>query len=393
MGSLVFWGGAVLMLVGVALVLLRALHTKGVTEPVTDVQVYKNHLAEIDRDVARGVATDVEAARMRVEVSRRILAADRERSLAVTRGHAGVLAGVIALVLGGAVWGYLQLGAFGYADLPLAGRIAMAEELRANRPGQAVAEAQAALPAPTVPDASYAGLMERLRQAVQDRPDDAQGLALLARNEAGLGNLAAARVAQTALIAAKGAAVTADDHADLAELLVASAGGYVSPEAEHVLEAALKLDAANPKARYYAGLMLAQVGRFDLSFRLWKPLVGLDATWSPVLLAQIEDVAIRAGVNFVLPEDAGPTTEDMAAAKDMTPEQRQVMIQGMVTQLSDRLATEGGPATDWARLITSLTVLGQTDQARAILSEARTTFATNAPDLAVIDAAATEAGL
>jgi cytochrome c-type biogenesis protein CcmH len=392
MGSLVFWGGAGVMLLGVALVLLRAMRDVP-AQPANDVQVYKDQLADVDRDVARGVLTEGEAARLRIEVSRRILAADKQAPMVASRGNAGVLAVVIAVVLGGGVWGYLQLGAVGYADLPLAGRIAVAEEIRANRPSQAVAEAQVTLPAPSAPDADYAALMDRLRRAVQDRPDDVQGLALLARNEAGLGNLAAARVAQQALIAAKGAAVTADDHADLAEMMVAQAGGYVSPEAEDVLEDALKLNAATPKARYYAGLMLAQVGRYDLSFRLWKPIVGVDGPWTPALRAQIAEVALRAGVNFALPEAVGPTAEDMAAAADMTPEDREAMIAGMVTQLSDRLASEGGPATDWARLITALGVLGQTDQARAILSEARTTFAANAPDLAVIDAAAKEAGL
>jgi cytochrome c-type biogenesis protein CcmH len=343
--------------------------------------------------VARGVLTEVEAARLRVEVSRRILAADKAVPMAATMGHRGVLAGVIVLVLGGAVLGYLRLGAVGYADLPLAGRIAVAEQIRANRPAQTVAEAQVVLPAPTVPDADYAALMDRLRRAVQDRPTDVQGLALLARNEAGLGNLAAARVAQTALIATKGTQVTADDHADLAELLVAAAGGYVSPEAEAILQSALTLDANNAKARYYAGLMLAQVGRFDLSFRMWLPILGTDAPWTPALRAQMPDVAMRAGVEFTLPEQVGPTPDQIAAAGDMAPADQQAMIQGMVTQLSDRLASEGGPATDWARLITALHVLGQTDQAKAILTEARTTFAANAPDLAVIDAAAAEAGL
>jgi cytochrome c-type biogenesis protein CcmH len=357
------------------------------------VQVYKDQLADVDRDVARGVLTEAEAARLRVEVSRRILAADKAVPRAATMGHRGVLAGVIVLVLCGAVLGYLRLGAVGYADLPLAGRVAVAEQIRANRPAQTVAEAQVTLPAPTVPDADYAGLMDKLRRAVQDRPTDVQGLALLARNEAGLGNLAAARVAQTALITAKGTSATADDHADLAELLVAAAGGYVSPEAEAILEQALTQDAANPKARYYAGLMLAQVGRFDLSFRMWLPIVGTDAPWTPALRAQIEDVAMRAGVAFTLPEQVGPTPDQVAAAADMAPADQQAMIQGMVTQLSDRLASEGGPATDWARLITALNVLGQKDQAKAILAEARTTFAANAPDLAVIDAAAKQAGL
>lgn len=374
MGSWVFWGGAGIMLLGVVVILSRALRVP-VAAPVSDVHIYKDQLADVDRDVARGVLTESEAGRLRVEVSRRILAADRMVTAAPMAGHLGLLAVVIAVVLGASVWGYLQLGAVGYADLPLAGRIAMAEDVRANRPSQTMAEAQVTLPSPTVPDADDAALMEKLRRAVADRPNDVQGLALLARNEAGLGNLAAARVAQQALIAAKGAAVTADDHADLAELLVAQAGGYVSPEAETVLEDALKRDAANPKARYYAGLMLAQVGRYDLAFRLWKPLVGLDGTWDPALRRQIADVALRAGVAFTLPEPL-----------DFTPEQ-------MVAQLSDRLATQGGPATDWARLITSLTVLGRTDQAKAIYDEARTTFAANAPDLAVIDAAAAEAGL
>ena len=387
MGIWVFWAIAGMMLLGVGLVLLRALRQTAGPEAAPDVQVYRDQLADIDRDVGRGVVTDVEAARLRVEVSRRILAADRAMPVATVRGNAGVLVGLIAVVLGGGVWGYLQLGAVGYADVPLAGRIAAAEELRATRPGQAVAEGQFALPAPSVPDAEYAVLMEKLRAAVADRPDDMRGLALLAQNELGLGNVAAARAAQVALIAAKGAEVTADDHAALAEMMIAQAGGYVSPEAERSLEDALKLDANNPKARYYAGLMLAQVGRYDLAFRLWRPLVGVDAPWTPTLRSQIEDVAMRAGVAFTLPEQVGPTDEQVAAAADMTAADQQAMIEGMVTQLSDRLASEGGPAADWARLITALGVLGQKDHAKAILVEAQGIFAESPADLATINAA------
>lgn len=69
------------------------------------------------------------------------------------------------------------------------------------------------------------------------------------------------------------------------------------------------------------------------------------------------------------------------------------MIQGMVQGLSDRLATEGGPASDWARLISALVVLGETENATAILQEAREIFAASPADLALIDNAATQAGL
>jgi len=50
------------------------------------------------------------------------------------------------------------------------------------------------------------------------------------------------------------------------------------------------------------------------------------------------------------------------------------MIKGMVNSLETRLATQGGAAEDWARLIRALTVLEQNDRARAILDEARGVF-------------------
>ena len=71
---------------------------------------------------------------------------------------------------------------------------------------------------------------------------------------------------------------------------------------------------------------------------------------------------------------------------------RQAMIRGMVDGLAERLATEGGPAEDWARLIRALGVLGDTDRARAIWDEARTVFA-DTPGLPTVQAAAEAAGL
>ena len=69
------------------------------------------------------------------------------------------------------------------------------------------------------------------------------------------------------------------------------------------------------------------------------------------------------------------------------------MIAGMVDGLAARLAAEGGPPEDWARLIRSLGVLGRRDEAAAILAEARATHAGDAAALAEIDAAARDAGL
>nr|MCU0912836.1 c-type cytochrome biogenesis protein CcmI [Paracoccaceae bacterium] len=101
--------------------------------------------------------------------------------------------------------------------------------------------------------------------------------------------------------------------------------------------------------------------------------------------------------NFRLPpEEAappGPTAEQMEAAQGLTPEERQDMIRGMVGALAERLATEGGPASDWARLIRAYGVLGEAERIAPVVAEARARFAGDAAALAEIDAAARDAGL
>ena len=107
----------------------------------------------------------------------------------------------------------------------------------------------------------------------------------------------------------------------------------------------------------------------------------------PVLRAEIEGVAAAAGVNYTLPELRGPTAADMAAAQEMSAEDRQEMIRGMVEGLAERLATDGGPPEDWARLIGALSVLGETARARAVADEALQVFADNSDALGIIEAA------
>jgi cytochrome c-type biogenesis protein CcmH len=69
------------------------------------------------------------------------------------------------------------------------------------------------------------------------------------------------------------------------------------------------------------------------------------------------------------------------------------MISGMVSGLADRLATEGGPANDWARLITAYGALGDIDNARMIWVEAQDVFGANADAMNVLRGAAQTAGV
>jgi cytochrome c-type biogenesis protein CcmH len=146
--------------------------------------------------------------------------------------------------------------------------------------------------------------------------------------------------------------------------------------------------------------MFLQTGRPDRAFALWAPLLarsGPDDLWTPALRAQMPEVAALAGaINYSLPPDPaapGPTAQDMEAAQEMTPEQRQEMIRGMVAQLNERLATEGGPASDWARLISAYGVLGDTARALEVWTEAKAVFADRADDLSTIRQAAEDAGV
>jgi cytochrome c-type biogenesis protein CcmH len=371
------------------------------------VRVYADQLREIDREIGRGLLDAAEAERLRLETARRLLEADRAQAgRAAGESPAAARALALAMVLVAAVVAgalYAWRGAPFYTDRPLAARHAEAAQARASRPPQAELEAQwLAAPereVPPEPDAEFAALMERLREAVAQRPDDLTGHRLLAQNEARLGRFAQAAAAQARVVALL--PPDAPEPLRVAELtrqaqfMIAAAGGLVSPEADLVLESILRRDPRNGFARFFLGLMFDQTGRPDLTFHLWRRLLEdstPDAPWVPDLRASLETLAAVAGVRYQLPPatatgQRGPSADDIAAAEDMGAEDRAAMIGGMVEGLAARLASQGGPPEDWARLIRALAVLGQDERARAIRTEARLVFAGDAAAVALIDAA------
>lgn len=390
-----FWIAAfvILLLVAASLVVaMRNARGASLSAADSDLRVYRDQLEEVDRDVARGVLSEIEADAVRTEVSRRLLEADK-RATSAARDTTGQTGGAIALVViavfagGGGL--YYGLGAPGYSDFPIKDRIAAVTRASDVRPNQVTAEGEAAafLPEPPEADAEFLELMTRLRGAVFERPDDVQGLTLLATNEARLGNYAAARSAQARLIEIKGDEVSDDDLVQMLDIMVFAAGGYVSPEAEEIVERLVALAPNSGQGRYYQGLYLAQTGRPDLAFPIWRQLLEVsppDAPWVPVVRGEIEDIAFAAGVNYALPDTAtaptrGPTKDDIASAADMDGADRQAMIEGMVIGLADRLGDEGGTAEEWAQLIRALGVLGRVDDARSIAVEATNVFAEGDP--------------
>ena len=374
-----------------------------------DLRIYRDQLKEVERDLARGVINEADAERIRTEVGRRVLAADAQLAIADVssqqpRSLTIAIATVIALLLtGGGVAIYTQLGTPGLGDLPHKARLQASQELYSSRSSHEAFLAR--LPVRNAPqqEAGYLELVERLREAVASRPDELQGQQFLAQSEARLGNYAAARAAQSAVIRLKGEAVGASDFVTMAQMYITEADGYVSPEAEAALRRALRADRTDPVARYFLGQMWLQNDRPDRAFGLWSQLLNEgpeEAPWIAPIRQSIDDIAWLAGVEYTQPAPSematdmpGPSVQDIENAGEMTPEERQEMVQSMVQRLNDRLATEGGTPEEWARLISAYGSLGDESRARAIWLEAQQRFADTPDALETVRRGAARAGV
>ncbi len=397
-----FWaiaiGLLVVLLVWFGLVIRRA--GDGALAASGDIQVYRDQLAEVEREVARGLTDAPAGEQARTEIARRILAADRQGAgVPVAMPRHAFWGGMILIVaaFGGGLWLYSVLGAPGFGDLTLKTRIEATDMARADRPTQGEAEAVQALGAEASSDERLIGLVDELRRVLETRPDDVEGLGHLMRYEAALGNFGASRKAQERLVAAKGEEVVTNDIVVLADLMVYAAGGLVTAEAEPVLGKILDRDPQNGTARYYVGLMHAQTGREDLAFAFWRPLLEegpADAPWMVPIRASIADLARVAGVRYSPPEVQRvqiPALREILAIEGLEKAEREAMIRALADALSNRLASEGGGAEDWADLIKALGLLGENERAGAIWQEAQRVFGENPDQLATIRRAAVAA--
>ena len=361
-----------------------------------DLLIYKDQLVEVEKDIEKGVLSKSESDAARIEVSRRILLADKRSKIEKqtscnSQNHNKIITFIILIfILAGSLSIYAFLGNPRLPDMPLQTRLAEIKELRSQRISQEEAEL-------LVPDeiieapSDYLALVSKLRDAMKERPNDMQGLRLLALHEFRLGKYRSARKAHLKIINALGDTATAKDLIDFAEVMIVATNGYVSPEAEFILRRGLEMKPNDGRARYYSGLSMAQSGRPDVTLRLWENLLDEgpdDAPWVPLIKEQIVDVARLVGVNLAQDQLPGPTSEQINSAGNMSDVDRKEMIQGMVSSLSNRLANEGGTVNEWARLIRALGVLGETANASKIWIEAQTIFGRNSSDIEILREAA-----
>ncbi|WP_341366414.1 c-type cytochrome biogenesis protein CcmI [Yoonia sp. BS5-3] len=425
---MLFWLTCIVMtLAATAVITVPLLRPAPRQDESTDVAIYQAQLAEIERDLERGLLEPQEAENARVEVARRLLAANRSQQKADLADRPSrwgaplvvLFCLVLAVVLYVGPAGIARqlgmsedrittlhelapplffegVGRPGYIDLPLQARLDTSETLRANRPSQAALEAIAPPPPAVDLPEDYRAAIAQLRAIAPTRPDDLEAWSRLAFHEVELRNYAGAAAAQAQVITIQGDAASLTDWERLLDLQVVAAGGAVSPESEAVINRIMTANPDSIPARYYLGALYYQTDRADLAFRIWRKLVEREDPNDFHVAnarAQITDVAYFAGIEYALPETRGPSFEQMDAAADLTPEEQAEMIGGMVSGLAERLATEGGPAEDWARLIRAYAVLGDFDAASTVWQEAQQVFVSSMRDMEILTNAARDAGV
>ncbi|NIY76656.1 c-type cytochrome biogenesis protein CcmI [Thalassospira sp. HF15] len=369
------------------------------SEIARDLAVYRDQLSEIDRDIERGVLSSEQANAARIEVQRRILAADQRIKKQQTGDGAtskaparspvrAIAAGFIVLFIAGGIGLYLDLGSPTMPDRPIASR---ADEINAMRMAQNADQDRESVLNRAVSD---------LSQKLLENPDDLRAWELLGASLMALGR---PEEAQTAFLeTVKRSGRDGDYLAMYAESLVRSNNGQINTTARGVLREAEQSSSTDPRIQFYLGLADAQEGNVAAAVDRWIALANgapANAPWLPMVVRQINEAALAQGIdiegrlNVAENTSPGPSQADIAAAQEMTPEQRQEMVMSMVNGLAERLKSEPNDPDGWARLMQAYMVLGQESEAKAAYEKAGEVFS-DQPDLvARFDSLAREIGI
>ncbi len=264
-----------------------------------DLAVYGDQLRELEADLAQGLLTEAEAESARLEIERRVLAADRERrktpqAAAFSPGlRRRSLVALIVLIPVAALGLYLLLGAPGLPGQPFTSRSA---------PGQ-----EAATETPQVSEQDIAAMVARLAAKLEQEPENLEGWKMLAQSYLILERPAEARAAlregmaqfphdpdlilttarlevllaqeaQRPRVRRPQKGTSAQEEAQGASENAALPGGdampRIPPEAAHLFRRLLTIMPDHGEALWMVGLAEVQAGNRDKALELWRRLLS-----------------------------------------------------------------------------------------------------------------------
>lgn len=299
--------------------------------------IYRRQLAEIDDLAERGLIGEAEQRTTHAEAARRLLAATdrRAESWSSTSGRKAVLAAAVATPLA-ALAVYMAVGSPDVPDQPFAARLAgwRGGDLRALAPAEMAAV---------------------LRQAVRQRPADAEGFRYLGLAEGSAGD------GPAAVRALSRAVQLAPRRIDLWNLLgvalVYEAQGAVTPQALAAFREASRLDPQDAVARFHIAQAQVESGDVAGGVTSWRSLAA-DLPAGDPRKAAVEEAIAKAGQTRTAVDDG-----QLGA------------IRGMVAGLAERLRAQPDDPAGWVRLVRAYAVLGETAPRDAALAQARARYA------------------
>ena len=319
--------------------------------------VYRDQLAEINHDAARGVLEEPQAKAAQIEIERRILALADAPKFQPAKAPSPLLIVAMAVVLPLAAFGlYLHLGS---PALP-------------GQPAQGLADSVAASPQ-----------LQALQAGVEKAPTDPAAWRAL-----GEGLMAARRPSDAANAFARALGLGERDpklQSRYGSALVLAAEGRVDEKARTAFAAALTADPTDPIARFFLGLAKEQTGDAAGALTDWLALerdLPPNLPWRGDLTQNIDRVARQLGKDPATlpgrapaatpaPEAGGaPSESDLDAAAKMSDSERQASIESMVAKLADRLKAEPDDIDGWMRIAKAYGVLGKREDARAAWAKA-----------------------
>ncbi len=222
-----------------------------------DIAVYKDQLAELDRELEQGTMAPAQAEAARVEIQRRILAVTGLTAQSPVPPRLGLAALIcVGLVIVAGFGLYLRLGHPDLPDQPYAARADKIKEMQDQ-----VAKIQ--------------GMVASLAARLEKTPNDGPGWAMLGRSLRVMGEKDRAIDAYR-----RAAALIPGDvqlRLEYAQLLLADLpdGAPLPAEFMGVIREIIAVDPNNPQGLFFQGLFAAQNGDTDQARSRWTKLLSV----------------------------------------------------------------------------------------------------------------------
>jgi cytochrome c-type biogenesis protein CcmH len=321
-------------------------------------QFYRDQIAEIERDAARGLISPAEAEAAKTEAARRLLRATAKAgALADAMGEPALRRRRAVSAIALSVVPILALALYGTYCSP---------QLPAQPLSARIEARQQQL--------DFASAVARVEAHLAANPNDGRGWEVLAPVYLRAGRFEEAAKAYDAAIRLLGE--SAPRLTAYGEALVSAKDGVVPAEARAAFEKALALEPATAKASFYLAQAAEQDGDSEKARAHYAEIVArssADAPWLPLIRERLAKLAGGEG----------------AASVALLPAQdRDAAIRGMVEGLAARLDANGGTAEEWSRLVRSYAVLGEREKARSTLDKARQAVAASTVGRDALDAVA-----